>query len=417
MRLLFYILNIFLIWYSWKKFRDFLNPITVLLMVWTSYSGFYEILSRMLQGYRILSVCYYLYVSLFLYLFCIISFFILRNIRKKITSNSQYFVNNLNISEKNVNLILKICILANIFFVLVLIFATGTFNPIEVMSNIRLLTRGDSASTLASLIKIPAILFNFTPLILAYIFMYRVKADNRKVIFLMIEMLLISFLLATKGRLIRFTLLLLIMFKKKLSKRKFAIVSAITIPLALFVMYVLVMNRDGAYFEVYTLSDYLFLYFLSPIPGLDRLLCGELTYLTQGLGPRTLEYFYQLLAGFLGTSIPRYIDPGYINISTSNGIVTTNVLTGLGVYYLDYSVLGAVVCAVFFAFIYTSVYKKMVKGKTGYAIFYMINFPYLFFHVFGDLIITSISITLQELLSAIFLTYYFRKIRFMWGKK
>lgn len=416
MRFLFYLFNILLIFYTWKRFKDYLNPILILLCVWTGFSGSYELLSRFHSGYRILTDTYYLYVSLFLYTFCGISFFLLRNIRRIRTKESKYFINNLNISEKTINLMLLVAIIANLSYILVLFAAAGSTNPIVAMTNIRLLTRGESPSGLAALIKIPALIFNFTPLILAYIFMYRVKADNKKVIILMLEMFFISFLLATKGRIIRFTLLLLIMLKQKLSTKKFIWVCVLIIPLALLVMYLLVINRDRTYFEVYTMADYLFVYFLSPIPGLDRLLNGELSYVTEGIGPRTLEYFHRLISRLLGTYMPGYIEPGYIRITTPNGFVTTNVFTGLGLYYLDYKMIGAIICAVFFAFVYTVVYKKTVKGKTGYAIFYIINFPYLLFHAFADLIIGSISITIQEFLSAIFLTYFIGKIRIRIGQ-
>lgn len=415
MQVFFYLINIVIILYAHRRFRDYLNPIFILFVVWTGFSGAYELFSRFQSGYRILSETYYLYVSLFLYTFCIVSFFILRNVRKKSTINNGYFVNNLNISIDSVNLILIIAICANLFYILVLLVAGGSFNPIEAMSNIRALTRGDDPSSLASIIKIPALLFNFTPLILAYIFMYKVKANNKIVFILMIEMFFISFLLSTKGRIIRFTLLLLIMLKQKLSKRKFIFVSLVIIPVALFIMYTLVINRDRAYFDLFTMNDYLFVYFLSPIPGLDRLVCGELSYVTLGFGPRTLEYFYSLISGLIGSGVSNYVDPGYVRISTANGFVTSNVFTGLGLYYLDYKMIGAVVCAFFFSFVYTFVYKKMVRGKKGYAIFYVINFPYLLFHAFGDLIIGSISITIQEFLSAIFLIYFVKKVRIRFG--
>lgn len=413
---MFYIFNIFVIWYVWQRFRDYLNPIFALFSTWTILSGSYDALSRLSSGYRILSDRYYFYVFLFLFVYFVLSMFILRKVRKRNTFGNKYLVNNLNIKLGTVNTVLLIAILANISYVVVLFLAAHSFNIVEIMMTIRSLTRGEDPSGLAALIKIPALLFNFTPLILCYIFMYDVKANPKMVFILLGEMFLISFLLATKGRIIRLALLMLIFFQHRLSKRKFIIASILTVFVAVGSLYVLVINRDQAFFAGNTAAngsmlDYIFIYFLAPIPSLDRLLNGELSFVTNGFGPRTLEYFYRTFNSIIGSSIPQYVDPGYIRVPTSNGFVTGNVFTGLGVYYADFNFWGAIVCAVFFAFIYTSVYKKMVRGKTSFAIFYIVNYPYLLFHAFGDLIIGSISITLQEYLSAVFLTYVLKKIK------
>lgn len=417
MVLVFYVFNIFVIWYVWQRFHDFLNPIFALFSTWTILSASYDVLSRVNTGYRILSDSYYIYVFLFLFVYFSLSMFILRKVRRKHSFGNKYLVNNLNIKPETINSILLFAIIANISYVVVLILSAGSFSIVEIMITIRAITRGDDASGLAAMIKIPALIFNFTPLILCYIFMFDVKANSKRVLVLVGEMFLISFLLATKGRIIRLILLILVFFKHKLSKRKFIVASFFTIAMGIILLYVLVINRDEAFFAGNTAAnstmlDYIFIYFLAPIPSLDRLINGELIYVTHGFGPRIFEYFYRTLSGLIGTAIPTYIDPGYIRITTSSGFVTGNVFTGLGLYYLDFKFLGAIVCAIFFAFIYTYVYKKMVSGKTGFAIFYIINYPYLYFHAFGDLIIGSVSVTVQEFLSAIFLTYFFRKIRF-----
>lgn len=417
MVVVFYIFNIFVIWYVWQRFHDYLNPIFALFSTWTILSASYDVLSRLNTGYRILSDRYYVYVFLFLCVYFVLSMFILRKVRKRDSFGNKYLVNNLNIKPETVNIVLLIAILANISYIVVLIIAARSFNLVEIMMNIRALTRSEDASGLAALIKIPALIFNFTPLILCYIFMFDVKANSKRVLILMGEMFLISFLLATKGRIIRLTLLILVFLKRKLSKRKFIVTSALTIIAGIILLYVLVVNRDEAFFAGNTAAnstmlDYIFIYFLAPIPSLDRLVNGELSYVTNGFGPRILEYFYKTFNSLIGTAVPHFVDPGYIRISTSDGFVTGNVFTGLGMYFLDFRFWGAIVCAVFFSFVYTYVYKKMVRGKTGFAIFYIINYPYLYFHAFGDLIIGSISVTVQEYLSAIFLTYFFRKIRF-----
>ena len=407
---LFYTFECYVIVHSWKRFRDYLNPIFSMSVIWTVFTGAYDLLSRMNSGYRVLSNNYYSYVLLFMFVFSTLSFFILRNVTAKDTLDKKYFNDNLNVPVDTVNTFLLLAITANILYVIVLVIAAKTTNPIEIMYRIRQMTRVEDASYLASLIKIPALLFNFTPLILCYIFMYDIKADKRKVIILMLEMFAISFLLATKGRIIRFTLLLLMFLKQKLSKKAFFTSTIIILPTATYFLYVLVINRDQAFFEKNSIGDYCFLYFLSPIAGLDRLLCGELTYVTSGFGPRTLNYFYSLLSSLLGTSIPQYVEPGYVIINTSSGYVTGNVFTGMAPYYLDYGWVSSIVCGVLCSLVYTYIYKKMVKDRlTAYSIFYIINYPYLLFYVFADLILDAFSVSIQEFLAAVLITYFWRK--------
>ncbi len=404
---LFYFLNLIVIKYVWNRFRDYLNPVLIIFSIWTLLTGLYDILSRFFEGYRILSNTYYLFVMFFLYCYLAISMIVLNNVRRTNTNDTRYFTNSIHASVRTINVLLSLAIFSNIIYIVVLMYAAGSINPIVVMSSIRQLTRGENALTLARLIKVPALLFNFTPLLLCYILMFDIKANVQKTIILMIEMFFLAFLLATKGRILRFALLLIILLKNRFSKKYFRRIILLIIPIILFVLYVLVMHRDRTYFDTYTLEDYIFVYFLSPIPALDRLLCGELGYVTSGFGPRTLEYFHRL---FGITSY--FVDPGYIRITTPNGFVTTNVFTGLGMYFLDFGFYGAVFSGVFLSFIYTYIYKKMVMTRNAaYAIFYVVNYPYLLFHVFGDLIIGSISITIQEFLSAVIITVIYKKIR------
>ena len=84
--------------------------------------------------------------------------------------------------------------------------------------------------------------------------------------------------------------------------------------------------------------------------------------------------------------------------------------------YMDFGFVGVIICGLIMGTIFGFSYKKMRSTKKSeYTIFYVLNVPYLFFQTFGDFLMPTFTITVQEFLSAVIIAFVFRK--FSIGKK
>lgn len=411
MQFLFFLIDILFFYWSWKKYRDVLNPITITSFIWGFFLLLYNVVCLTSDNYRFLGNYFYFCIISYLTVFSLICYLITNGVKR---NNEHLFLRltPINVSLKILNIIVLVTIIANIYYILILFKFAGTYNIIQAINNIRLSARGESAESFSTAIKLGSILFNFTPLILCYIFLYDIKIRKSKIFMLVIEMFFISLLLATKGRILRFTILIIIILKKKLSKKHFNVSMILFLPISVLLLVFLTIGRDITYFNTYTINDYIFLYLLSPLPAFDRLISGELTYYSNGFGVRTFEYIYDKIISPITGFIPTQKDPGYIFVPTSQGMVTTNVETVLGAYYMDFGYFGVIICAIIMATIFGYTYKKMVKyKKSEYAVFFVLNVPYLMFQTFGDFLIPTISITIQEYLSVLILGYILKKVK------
>lgn len=412
LEVLFLLLNCVLAVYAWHRHKDIYNPLFITAFVWFSFVSVYEILSCFNNNLRDLSVLFYVICFCYVISFSVIYLLVTYNIKLKYTINKEYFKNNYRkISTKTLNIIITLAIISNLYYIFTLCSIAESFNPFIVMSTIRSIAR-DGSRNLTSIIKLPSFLFNFTPLILCYVLIYQLKIDKKRIVILILEMFLISMLLATKGRLIRLSILIIILLNRALPKRKFRAVAIIIIPISMALLYMLIINRDRVYFENHTFFDYIYLYLLSPLPALDRLVTDDLNFTSSGFGARTFSYIYTIFYRLMKTPIPRYSDPGYVIVPSLSGTLTTNVETVVGSYYMDFGLYGAILCGLVYGVIFGYSYKKMAKEKRrAYTIFYLLNFPYLLFQTFGDFITPTISMTIQEFLCALLLIKFSKKFK------
>lgn len=405
MKLLFFIVLFFLIFFSLKRFNDILNPIFINSIIWFGFTLIYEVFCLTSANYRKLSEQYYIYVFSYCIVFTIFVLFITRHIKKKNLNNR------FNRVEEHIPIIDKL-LLASVVFNAILIvrffMITETINIGDAIQTMRIMSV-EEENFFTWDVSFLIFLFNFSPLLLSYIFLYKVRIKKKYWLgILIVEMMLVALLLSTKGRIFRFSLLIMLLFLYSNVKRKKLLIGICAIAGCLGVFF-LTSSRDSAFFQYHSWQDYLFLYLLSPLPALDRLLSEELVFLSDGFAARCGAFFYRVFNKIFGTEIPEYIDPGFIDIPLSTNSIQTNVFTLLGPYYMDFEFIGSVFCAIIYAIIFGYSYKLMsVKGR-AFSVFYFINIPYLFLQFFGDFIIPTFSITIQEFLCAAIITYLAKK--------
>lgn len=410
MRIIFYMIDIFILFFCWKRYKDILNPIFITTGVWGGFVLCYDILCLLNKNYRLLSGTFYISVTAYIILFSIICRIIIRGVRKN-TGNKILEIDTIKASKNTADFLLNTIILLNLLYIIFLFRYAGTWDLSGAISNIRNLTMGESAKPFSFGLKLLSFFFNFSPMLLCYIVVYKTKIKKTKIALLLVEMFSVGLLLATKGRLLRFFLIVIILLRNIMSPKWFKRALLFLIPISITMLYYLTMNRDAIYFDSYSMVDYLFLYLLSPLPALDRLLCGELSYGTALFGARTLSFIYNEFPGLLGSVLQGSFDPGYILVPSSTNYITTNVFTIIGPYFMDYNFVGIFVCAIVYSIIFGISYKKMRKNfKTEYMLFYLINVPYLIFQTFGDFIVLTFNITIQEFFSAVLMAYVVRKI-------
>lgn len=396
MIIVYYPLLLMIIYLSWKKYKDLLNPIFINGIIWFGFPLLYEIIRLTNSNYRNLTYKFYLFVFLYCVIFTFFTSLFIRNADRKYVVER---FEKLNIPVVAIDRFVLFCIVVNLILILRLFFLSGTFNLISSISIIRVQVV-KQVDFFTFDMKLLIFLFNFTPLLLCYIFLYGVKV-KKWIILLIAEMFLISLLFATKGRILRYFIVIIIIFYYSSIKRK-KITVAMTLIVAFVSVFIFTIIRDSSFFSKNSALDYLFLYVLSPMPAFDRLLNGELSYFTGGFGAQSLVFFYRFFAKIFGTVVPPYSYPGFIEIPLSSGHIQTNVFTLLGPYFMDFGFWGSAVCAAIYAFIFGYAYKKMVIDyNKAFSIFFVFNIPYLLMQFFGDFIMPTLSITIQEFICAL----------------
>lgn len=395
----------------WKKNKDILNPLFITYIVWFFFVFSYNLLTIIYKNLEPLSMKFYNITSIYLITFSIVYWFISK-IKISQKEQNEERESKVEFSEKIMNFLLLFAIISNFIYIYILFTAAGTFNISVAISNIRNIASGSDAQYLKSAIRISSLLFNISPVILSYIVFFNVKASKKKTGLLVIQMVFISLILATKGRIIRFTILIIILLKQKLSKRVFRIMAMIIILISIIGLNFMVNIRDSSYFEKNYMIDYIYLYLWSPLPGLDRLVDEQLNYSSTAFGTRTFDFIYKIGNKVFGLEMPIASDPGYILVQSVSKQITTNVFTLIGPYYMDFGIYGGIICGIIYAVLFGYSYKQMKKyKKRDFTIFYILNFPFLLFQTFGDFIIPTFSITLQELIAVLIVERFFRRIK------
>lgn len=381
----------------WHRRKDFFYPPFVTLGLWILYVALYNLCYADVSK---LHSNVYMYILLYCLSFAFTSFLIMPNpVRERSYFNFQAEGKKL----YSINYLVIFCIIINALLIVCLFRLGGGGSLSGAITTIR-----NDVKSYSFGMKILIVLYNLTPLIVCYIMAYKVRVSKSAYYLLIFEMFMVAILFATKGRLIRFfsiIVLLTIFSNKKATKIKAAIVIAIgTVLLVWFTVL-----RDQSFFANYSLSDYGFLYIFSPLPSLDKLLNGGVPYSSGSFGSITFGFLYEKLSSLFGFQYSNYSISNYVQVTNGHISLTTNVFTLIGPYYVDFGFVGAIVCGVIYSLIFTIAYKKMaIKNDRAMAIFFLLNFPYLLLQFFGDFVLPTFSMTIQELVCSYLIIYFIR---------
>lgn len=389
---LFFELILILLFIAYKLYRNIYNPTTICLLTWGGLLLVYNLLTYNNSNCRILSDKFYLYVILFLSFFSFSNFLINGFYRntvpgKIVIPKKQY-------NDKRTNRIGYFCLFVNFILIIALIKMCGTANPIKLIARMRFITQYEE-NTIPAYVKLLMYFFQMTAAFFCFISLENKKISKMLWIVLFFQLLFVTLLYVSKGRIIKYMVmfLLLLLLKNKLNATNMILILAAAIGF----VYFLTFNRDKYFVNTFTASDYIFVYFLSPFTAFDMLICGEVPYLNTSFGGRTLSFFYRLSAKILGSSVPNY-GKMFIDVPAPSGLLPTNVYTALGNQYMDFGVLGIVLFAIIAGCSFAIMYRYFIAtNNKSMKIFYLLAIYTIVFQFFGEIFFAYLSMTLQDL--------------------
>lgn len=154
------------------------------------------------------------------------------------------------------------------------------------------------------------------------------------------------------------------------------------------------------------IGNFLYTYFLSPLPALDLIFTGEIDLSWNKFGGGSLAFLYRFLVKLGITSSPYmvYRADGWVEVP-----YLTNVFTILGNYYVDFGIAGIIACGVIYGTIFGVLYSKIRVNNSIYSkIFYALWLYCLVFQFFGDWFFGYFSITLQSMFWLFLVTHRFK---------
>lgn len=382
MILIFYLISILILLYLWVVYHDYMHPAFITQCVWVVLISIYNWYISVYKIWTGLSDKFYLVIILYTMFFfissCIFS-------RVKIPMQS---VKTVHFTMKHTLLldivIIFLCVLS--IYYLKIIFTAG-------FSLVREET--DFGDNLPVYINIASYSY---PLGMSLFFLgmddssFR-KKNKVKLLVLFALIMVVSFTSTNKGGLIQLAICILFFLKLngKLSIRNliFIIVSFV------FIVFILQMLRSGEEADKENfLQRFLYVYILSPLPAFDAVITGQKILDTGFFGGWSLSFFYRLFnkIGLLEV-IPSTLfrEEKWIGVPYA-----TNVYTMPGYFFIDFGIIGIIVCAFLYGFVFGKLYLKMhFNEDLGSKLFYGFFIYVLIFQFFGDWFFGFFSVTVQ----------------------
>ena len=394
MRLFYFILLFVVILTCYRLHKDVLHPIILSCSFWFLFPLCYELLCLSNSRYWVLTDKFYYIISLYLIPFIFFTVFFIgdftgrrryTNIGNKVSTEKKVYIHNL----------INLCLIGNFLLIIRIFLLCHTFNIISAISVFRVITT-EKRYLITPDITLLLYIFSITPPLCCYIFLNKIKINRIKLIFFIIEFLIITVLYVSKGRIMKYFIMIfaILLLNRKLSLKIFLFGS-----IGIFgLVFSMTMIRDKNFMENFSFLDYMFVYFLSPLPAFDMLINDIVPYDIGPFGGRTLGFFYRVFVRLFGGTAPSY-SKMFIGIPAKVGQVPTNVFTCFGSSYMDYGVFGLFIFGFFTALVFGSAYKKsFYLGKSEFIIFYILIIYCLIFQFFGDFFFQFLSVPLQDLL-------------------
>ena len=379
----------------WTLFKDYLHPAFITVSVWLVIIFSYHYLIRNTGIWFHLSDAFYLVLITYVLLFCIFSGFF---------SSKNFYISA--VEKVSFRLLHKFFLYASILF----LFISNIYyiNLIKQVGFSLLREETEFGSSLPLYVKLSS--YFMQPGIIIFFLGVTNSSNFKKYkihLFILAIMILISFFTSmNKGGFFQIVVCIFYFLKvsNKLNKRTFLILILSFLTLIVSMQFLRAGNEssDSNFF-----TRFLYVYFLSPAPAFDAVVTGSKNLHSEYFGYWTLSFFYRFF-NKLG------ICEVFPNMFSKNEVwvevpYLTNVYTMLGYFYIDFRLMGIIICA----FLYGSIFGKFYSGikyknSISKKIFYALYLYCLAFQFFGDWFFGFFSVTLQTLFWLFILTHKFK---------
>lgn len=395
MELVFYLFSCLMLFFVWKRFRDYLHPAFITVGIWLLIIFSYNYLIRKTNLWITLSDAFYLILISYILTFCLFSvYFSLQKTRADSTESISF-----GLKHKFFLYASIICLsISNIYYIKLI--ASVGFNLLR--------EETDFGGSLPFYVKICS--YFMQPGIIVFI-LGIIKKENRikhkLSLFILALMILISFFTSmNKGGFFQLAVCIFYFLKvnNKLNRKTFFLLVIVFIALVLTLQVLRSGNETSS--ENFFLR-FLYIYFLSPSPAFDAVVSGSKDLHSDYFGCWTLSFFYRLLKklGFLDV-----LPAGLLDSQKWIGVpYATNVYTMPGYFYIDYGFIGILLCASLYGGIFGKIYSRIKhENSISNKIFYSLYLYCLVFQFFGDWFFGFFSVTLQTIFWLFFLTNKFK---------
>jgi len=225
-----------------------------------------------------------------------------------------------------------------------------------------------------------------------YGLMHITEIGKRKVFTQLVLLFLIAFVKANKTSFLAIFVSLLYILKRR-NKLTGKTLLFVLIVIAALLCLVSVNRADYNFESNDGVTNYLYIYLLSPLTAFDGLINGEISLQHGTWGSGTLAFLYKIFNAFgAGFEIA---DLGeWVNVP-----LPTNVYTVMRGFYLDGGMLGIFVMGCVLGIIWGYLYKLQKENWDSFwGLFYSLMVSSLCFQSFGDYFFYTFSTTLQYLL-------------------
>lgn len=379
----------------WKRFRDYLHPAFITIIIWFLIVFSYNYLIRKTNLWISLSDGFYFILISYIFVFCLFAgYFSLQK-----TRGSSIEIVPFGLKHKFFLYVSIICLsISNIYYIK-LIGSVG-FNLLR--------EETDFGKSLPFFVKLCS--YFMQPGIIVF-FLGIMREQNRKKykfpLFILAIMIIISFFTSmNKGGFFQLAVCIFYFLKinNNLNRKTFFILAIVFLSLVLTLQFLrsgTETSKDNFFLR------FLYVYFLSPAPAFDAVISGSKKLHSNYFGCWTLSFFYRFfnklgLIDVLPTELLK--SQKWIGVPYA-----TNVYTMPGNFYIDYGFMGILLCALLYGGIFGKIYSRIrYKNSISNKIFYSLYLYCLVFQFFGDWFFSFFSVTLQTIFWLFFLTNKFK---------
>lgn len=388
MLLIFVLFSLLILFFVYSRYSDFLHPTFVTCFVWLAITLSYILYIKNTHIWFPLSDSFYLYLIIFILFFTIFSNLPYFKLKSHFSTTNSVSI------KHEVLLTFSIFIMA--FTNVYLLFLIKNVGYMEIRDNLNSLPIFAKLGTYATPLAFSILCYES--------FIDKTKKQKRRYYIAFILLIINIFVSASKGGFFQIFICLLFILKEN-KKLNFKVLLFLCIGLIILVLSLQIFRSGNESKTDNFLSRFLYIYILSPLPALDLVFTNELNLKTDFFGGTSLTFFYRLFSK-LGFTQMHEIDKAARWCSVP---YATNVYTIIGNYYVDFGIFGIIFFAIFYGFVFGSLYQKLRHKNDMFSkCFYSIWLYCLVFQFFGDWFVNFFSVTLQSYFWTFLCTHRFK---------